>query len=51
MVLWRNGRKLLPRNAKTALARELVELIATVYAERRADATRTATLSAAATQG
>jgi phosphopantothenoylcysteine decarboxylase/phosphopantothenate--cysteine ligase len=51
IVLWRNGRKLLPRNAKTELARELIELIATVFAERRADAARAATLPAAATKG
>lgn len=51
IVLWRNGRKLLARNAKTQLARELVELIAAVLAERQADAARTASLSAAATQG
>ncbi|HTY94669.1 MAG TPA: bifunctional phosphopantothenoylcysteine decarboxylase/phosphopantothenate--cysteine ligase CoaBC [Steroidobacteraceae bacterium] len=47
IVLWRNGRKLLPRNAKTRLARELIELIAAVYAERRAEAARAAPLSAA----
>ncbi len=40
IVLWRSGRKLLPRNAKTQLARELIELIAAVHAERRADAAR-----------
>jgi phosphopantothenoylcysteine decarboxylase / phosphopantothenate---cysteine ligase len=52
IVLWRNGRKLLPRNAKTQLARELIELIAAVFAERRTDATRAATLpAAAATKG
>jgi len=50
IVLWRNGRKLLPRNAKTQLARELIELIAAVFAERRADATLTA-LPTAATKG
>jgi len=37
IVLWRTGRKLLPRAAKTQLARELIELIAAVDAERRAD--------------
>ena len=37
IVLWRTGRKLLPRAAKTHLARELIELIAAVDAERRAD--------------
>ena len=51
IVLWRNGRKLLPRNAKTQVARELIELIATVFAERRTDATRAAILPAAATKG
>ena len=51
IVLWRNGRKLLPRNAKTQLARELIELIAAVFAERRTDATRAATVPAAATKG
>ena len=51
IVLWRNGRKLLPRNAKTHLARELIELIAAVFAERRADVARAATLPAAATKG
>ena len=51
IVLWRNGRKLLPRNAKTQLARELIELIAAVFAERLADVARAATLSAAATKG
>ena len=51
IVLWRNGRKLLPRNAKTQLARELIELIAAVFAERRGDVARTAALSAAATKG
>ncbi|HEV2702008.1 MAG TPA: bifunctional phosphopantothenoylcysteine decarboxylase/phosphopantothenate--cysteine ligase CoaBC [Steroidobacteraceae bacterium] len=51
IVLWRNGRKLLPRAAKTHLARELIELIATVYAERRADLARSATVPAAATKG
>ena len=51
IVLWRNGRKLLPRNAKTQLARELIELIATVFAERCADAARAAALPAAATKG
>ena len=51
IVLWRNGRKLLPRNAKTQLAGELIQLIATVYAERRADVARAATLPAAATKG
>jgi phosphopantothenoylcysteine decarboxylase/phosphopantothenate--cysteine ligase len=50
IVLWRNGRKLLPRNAKTQLARELVELIASVFAERRIEATRAAPLSANATK-
>src|SRR5580698_1182945 len=47
IVLWRNGRRLLPRAAKTQLARELIELIAAVFAERRADATRAAALPAA----
>ncbi len=52
IVLWRNGRKLLPRNAKTELARELIELIAAVFAERRADADpRGAALPAAVTKG
>jgi phosphopantothenoylcysteine decarboxylase / phosphopantothenate---cysteine ligase len=51
IVLWRNGRKLLPRNAKTQLARELIELIAAVFAERRGDVARTAALPAAATKG
>jgi phosphopantothenoylcysteine decarboxylase/phosphopantothenate--cysteine ligase len=51
IVLWRNGRKLLPRNAKTQLARELIELIAAVFAERRADVARAAALPAAATKG
>jgi phosphopantothenoylcysteine decarboxylase / phosphopantothenate---cysteine ligase len=51
IVLWRNGRKLLPRNAKTQLARELIELIATLYAERRADAARAAPLPTAAIKG
>jgi phosphopantothenoylcysteine decarboxylase / phosphopantothenate---cysteine ligase len=51
IVLWRNGRKLLPRAAKTQLARELIELIAQLYAERRADAARGAALPAAATKG
>jgi phosphopantothenoylcysteine decarboxylase/phosphopantothenate--cysteine ligase len=37
IVLWRNGRQLLPRNTKTELARELIQLIAAVFAERRAD--------------
>jgi phosphopantothenoylcysteine decarboxylase/phosphopantothenate--cysteine ligase len=50
IVLWRNGRKLLPRNAKTQLARELVELIACVFAERRTEALRVAPLSANATK-
>jgi phosphopantothenoylcysteine decarboxylase/phosphopantothenate--cysteine ligase len=50
IVLWRNGRKLLPRNAKTQLARELIELIATVSAERRTEASRAAPLSANATK-
>jgi phosphopantothenoylcysteine decarboxylase/phosphopantothenate--cysteine ligase len=48
IVLWRTGRKLLPRNAKTQLARELIELIAAVFAERRTDTARAA---AAATKG
>jgi phosphopantothenoylcysteine decarboxylase/phosphopantothenate--cysteine ligase len=51
IVLWRNGRKLLPRNAKTILARELVELIAVVFAERPADGAHGATLPATATNG
>ena len=51
IVLWRNGRKLLPRNAKTQLARELIELIAAVYAERRSDAAHAESLLAAATKG
>ena len=51
IVLWRNGRKLLPRSAKTQLARELIELIAAVFAERRADAPRPAALPATATKG
>jgi phosphopantothenoylcysteine decarboxylase/phosphopantothenate--cysteine ligase len=51
IVLWRNGRKLLPRNAKTQLARELIELIATVFTERRGDVARTAALPAGATKG
>jgi phosphopantothenoylcysteine decarboxylase/phosphopantothenate--cysteine ligase len=51
IVLWRSGRKLLPRNAKTQLARELIELIAAVFAERRADATRAAALPAAVIKG
>ena len=51
IVLWRNGRKLLPRNAKTVLARQLIELIATVYAERRADPGHPAALPATATKG
>ncbi len=51
IVLWRNGRKLLPRNAKTRLAGELIGLIATVFAERRADAARAASSPAAVTQG
>jgi len=51
IVLWRNGRKLLPRNAKTQLARELIELIAAVFTERRGDVARTAALPAAATKG
>jgi phosphopantothenoylcysteine decarboxylase/phosphopantothenate--cysteine ligase len=51
IVLWRSGRKLLPRNAKTQLARELIELIAAVFAERRADAARAASLPAAVTKG
>ncbi len=50
IVLWRNGRKLLPRNAKTQLARELIELIAAVFAERRTEASRAAPLSANATK-
>jgi len=50
IVLWRNGRKLLPRSAKTQLAHELVELIATVIAERRAEASRAAPLAANATK-
>ncbi|HEY6453932.1 MAG TPA: bifunctional phosphopantothenoylcysteine decarboxylase/phosphopantothenate--cysteine ligase CoaBC [Steroidobacteraceae bacterium] len=50
IVLWRNGRKLLPRNAKTQLARELVELIACVFAERRTEASHAAPLSASATK-
>ena len=50
IVLWRNGRKLLPRNAKTQLARELVELIATVIAERRTEAGRAAAVSAHASK-
>jgi phosphopantothenoylcysteine decarboxylase/phosphopantothenate--cysteine ligase len=51
IVLWRSGRKLLPRNAKTQLARELIELIAAVHAERRADAARATALPAAITKG
>jgi len=51
IVLWRSGRKLLPRNAKTLLARELIELIAAVFAERRADAARAAALPAAVIKG
>lgn len=51
IVLWRNGRRLLPRNAKTQLARELIELIAKVFAERNAEGARTATLPAAALKG
>jgi phosphopantothenoylcysteine decarboxylase / phosphopantothenate---cysteine ligase len=51
IVLWRNGRKLLPRNAKTQLARELIELIATVYAERRLGAAHAESLLATATKG
>jgi phosphopantothenoylcysteine decarboxylase/phosphopantothenate--cysteine ligase len=51
IVLWRNGRKLLPRNAKTQLARELIELIAAVYAERRNDAAHAESLLATATKG
>ena len=50
IVLWRNGRKLLPRNAKTQLARELVELIASVFAERRSEASRATPLSVNATK-
>jgi phosphopantothenoylcysteine decarboxylase / phosphopantothenate---cysteine ligase len=50
IVLWRNGRKLLPRNAKTQLACELIELIATVMAEHRTEASRAAPLSANATK-
>ncbi|MEJ0007748.1 MAG: bifunctional phosphopantothenoylcysteine decarboxylase/phosphopantothenate--cysteine ligase CoaBC [Steroidobacteraceae bacterium] len=46
IVLWRSGRKLLPRNAKTLLARELIELIAAVFAERRAEPTRVASPAA-----
>ena len=51
IVLWRSGRKLLPRNAKTQLARELIEIIATVYAERRADAARAVDMPAAVKKG
>jgi phosphopantothenoylcysteine decarboxylase / phosphopantothenate---cysteine ligase len=51
IVLWRSGRKLLPRNAKTQLARELIEIIATVYAERRADAARAVDMPAAIKKG
>ncbi|HEX3838026.1 MAG TPA: bifunctional phosphopantothenoylcysteine decarboxylase/phosphopantothenate--cysteine ligase CoaBC [Steroidobacteraceae bacterium] len=51
IVLWRNGRKLLPRNAKTQLARDLIELIASVFAERRAEAGRTTPVSANAIKG
>ena len=51
IVLWRGGRRLLPRNAKTQLARELIELIAAVYAERRAETTRAASLPAAHIKG
>jgi phosphopantothenoylcysteine decarboxylase / phosphopantothenate---cysteine ligase len=51
IVLWRNGRRLLPRNAKTQLARELIELIAEVFAERQADATHAASLPAAVVKG
>jgi phosphopantothenoylcysteine decarboxylase / phosphopantothenate---cysteine ligase len=50
IVLWRNGRKLLPRNAKKHLARDLIELIALVYAERCADAARPAAPLTAATK-
>ncbi|HEY4338791.1 MAG TPA: bifunctional phosphopantothenoylcysteine decarboxylase/phosphopantothenate--cysteine ligase CoaBC [Steroidobacteraceae bacterium] len=50
IVLWRNGRKLLPRNAKTQLARELIELIATVMTERRSETSRATPLSANATK-
>jgi phosphopantothenoylcysteine decarboxylase/phosphopantothenate--cysteine ligase len=46
IVLWRTGRKLLPRSAKTQLARELIELIATVFGERRADAAHAGSLPA-----
>ena len=51
IVLWRTGRKLLPRNAKTQLARELIEIIAAVYAERRADAARALDIPAVGKQG
>ena len=51
IVLWRTGRKLLPRNAKTQLARELIEIIAAVYAERRADAARALDLPAVVKKG
>jgi phosphopantothenoylcysteine decarboxylase/phosphopantothenate--cysteine ligase len=51
IVLWRNGRRLLPRNAKTLLARELIELIAQVFAERRADSTHAASSPAAVIKG
>jgi len=51
IVLWRTGRKLLPRNAKTQLARELIEIIAAVYAERRADAARALDIAAVVKKG
>jgi hypothetical protein len=51
IVLWRNGRRLLPRNAKTQLARELIELIAQVFAERRADSSHAPSLPAAIVKG
>ncbi len=51
IVLWRTGRKLLPRSAKTQLARELIELIAAVFGERRADAALAGSLPTALTKG
>jgi len=51
IVLWRSGRKLLPRNAKTQLARELIELIAAVYAERRTEPSHAASSPAALIKG
>ena len=51
IVLWRTGRKLLPRSAKTQLARELIELIAAVFGERRADAAHAGSVPTAITKG